>query len=438
MSDDYIYYNISQFVNNDKNGNPVQSEAVEFSSSRADTILDNPSQYEIAVARFSVPSSLIPILILDQPSPYFVTLLYLGDSYSENLEYVPRTNNPNPTYPFAIWNIKQLTFIINQAYDRAFTSLKADHPAFAGTLAPSLAYDAATRLVEFVVQPAFQSESQTGIPTVEICMGADLYINFFPSFNVFQYKAGIAPNDEPTDIYKIFVQINGRGLNIIEIQGNTYITVEQEFPTIGLWNEFIGITFETSRIPINNELLPTQNDVTRAILTDFNIPAGINDKGYLQFQPQGLQLRWNTLQSQVPLNSIDIKAYWTDNQGVLYPIFIPRFGTFSMKLAFRKKQEFRQKPNPIPTELDFQLKHDPDEALQRMINDIVDIEGRRSYNPDPNELKLYKENAQEKAHVELHANRFKRPETYLKDTNETKETELQNENENENEKENIT
>ena len=413
MSDDYIYYNISQFVNTDENGNPVEAEAVQFAASRADTILDNPSQYEIAVARFSVPSSLIPILILDQPSPYFVTLLYLGDSYSENLEYTPRTNNPNPTYPFAVWNIKQFTYIVNQAYDRAFASLKADHPTFTGTLSPTISYNAETQLIEFVIQPAFQSESQTGIPTVEICFGSDLYVNFFPSFNVFQYKKGIAPNTETSDIYKIFVQINGRGLNFVDIQGNPYIIVEQEFPTIGLWNEFIGITFETSRIPINNELLPTQNDVTRAILTDFDIPSGLNDKGYLQFQPQGLQLRWNTLQSQVPLNSIDIKAYWVDNQGVLYPIFIPRFSRFSMKLAFRKKLEFRQKPNPIPQELEFELKHNPDEALQRMITDIVNIEEKRSYAPNPADLKIYKDSANETAHTELHANRFKRPETYL-------------------------
>jgi hypothetical protein len=389
--EDIIYYNINQRVNYDINGNPVPFAPVEFSTTRADNIIDNPSEYEVAVARFSVPGLFVPIFLLDDPpDAVFVELAFGTNTYRQTVQYVPRTTNPTPYFPRAIWNVNEYIEGINNALNTAFQALKVDYPSHPATDPPQLVFDAPTQLCSLYAEVAYQDQRQTGITTIEVRFNEYLY-NQFPSFQAFQYSPGSPQNPLPSnqDLYKILILQKGFGVNVIDIQGTNYIQMEQENTTIPLWNEFNNLIFESDSIPINNELLPTTTNSTRSILTDFNLPESLNDRTDIQFQADGLELRWNTMTSQTPLKTIDIKAFWESDAGVLYPVFIPRFNSFSLKLVFRRRRKYQKETERIG--IDYNLgDRDINEVKKKIIDDIVSIENRRGYKKQTVNDPLYK------------------------------------------------
>lgn len=379
--EDLIYYNITEQVNLDDEGGVLPFKELNFSTTRADTILDRPNEYEVAVARFSVPGLFIPLLILTNPlDPYFIELAFGSAVYRETVVYLDQTNNPNPRYNRAIWSVEQLLQGINEAIQLAFDRFKLDYPSSPINTAPQFFYEADTQLISIIADPFYQDQSQTGISTVELRVNRYLY-NIIPSFYAFQYVPGTPQNPIPSiqSIYKIFILKKGNGKNLITLQGDTYLEIKQEFPTINLWNEFKSIVFQSDTIPVNNELLPTTNNQTRPILTDFTLPSTLNDRSDIQFQAEGLQLRWNTMTSQIPLKTIDIKAFWVDSDGELFPVIVPRFQVFSLKLVFKRRAIYQKQVPRIDTDHINTSNYDLDAIKKRLLNDLIDIEKSRSY-----------------------------------------------------------
>jgi hypothetical protein len=116
----------------------------------------------------------------------------------------------------------------------------------------------------------------------------------------------------------------------------------QEYISLSLLNDFQKIVFESASLPLNNEYVQGEGNVTRSILTDFLIPSETNDRSDIQFNGVGLQLRWIDMMSTVPLRSIDITGFWTDKDDNFNPIYLPSYGLFTMKLAFRKKPIYHE------------------------------------------------------------------------------------------------
>jgi len=379
--EDLIYYNITEQVNFDDTGGILSFKELNFSTTRADTILERPNEYEVAVARFSVPGLFIPLLILTNPTdPYFIELAFGSITYRETVVYLDQTNNPNPRYNKAIWSVEQLLQGINEAIQTAFDRFKVEFPTTPIDTAPLFFYEADTQIISIIADPFYQDQSQTGVATIELRVNRYLY-NIIPSFYGFQYVPGSPENPVPSNqsIYKLFILQKGNGKNIITLNGDTFLEIKQEFPTINLWNEFKSIVFQSDTIPVNNELLPTTNNQTRPILTDFTLPTTLNDRSDIQFQAEGLQLRWNTMTSQIPLKTIDIKAFWVDSDGDLFPVIVPRFQTFSLKLVFKRRAIYQKQTPRIDTDHINTSNYDLDAIKKRLLNDLVEIEKNRSY-----------------------------------------------------------
>ena len=87
-SDDNIYYNVT-IKKNDTNG----GKAI-FSENRVEPIVDNPSDYELAVVRFSVPAVNIPIMYFDSEpgkldKDFKVSMTYDGVTETKDLVWIP-------------------------------------------------------------------------------------------------------------------------------------------------------------------------------------------------------------------------------------------------------------------------------------------------------------------------------------------------------------
>lgn len=324
-SEDNIYYNVRIF--NPYDGADVITAS--YSENRTVPVLENPSDYELAVLRFKVPAEVIPIFLWKDPSPYYITLNFDGYDSVQQLQFIPDAppNDDKFLYGPAIWSYQSFVDILNKALSDGYADVKANRPLAPPTEAPFFTYDAKTELITLNAEQLYDSE---GVPTISIWANYDLFA-LIPSFQV---KSFPVPPVNPLKFQRF--RIKNNGFNTITYNGNPYYQMEQEYITLALLNDFVSIVFESDSIPVNSELLPAQKNDTRRIITDFEPLDGVNDHQAYQFYPQG-PLRYYDLKSNFPLNRIDMKVYWTDREGREFPIYINRGDLLTLKIMFRKK-----------------------------------------------------------------------------------------------------
>ena len=337
--EDIQYYNIEI-----DSGNKPFTLAT-FNETRTSSIIKNPHEYEIAVSRFSIPALYVPIQNFDSPSPYYVTIAYNNNAYPsgydfttglQQLQYIPRSNDPNASN--GIWNYGEFVEIINNALKKSFTDIKLAYPAAPPTEPPYIIYDSSSKLLTLIAQLSYEDERDTGIPTFKVCFDELLY-QFFPSWRIFQWKV---EQPFPGDLIEYNeILIKDLRNNTTTISGNPYLNMIQEYQTLSLLNEYRSIVITTT-MPIVSEMLGTQNDNFRTILTDFLIPPSIDDRETLQYSPQG-ELKYYDFNTTSELRNIDIQIFYMDQRSILYPIYIPFNKSLTLKLQFRRKSHYSRK-----------------------------------------------------------------------------------------------
>ena len=355
-----------QYFNIEINSGEQPFVLSEYSDTRVAPILKKPIEYEVAVARFSIPALYIPIMIFEQPSPLFLTIAYNNPSYPSGydfttglvqLQYVQRSNIIGDID--YIWNYQEIVDIINNALEDSFTAIKTAYPAAPPTEAPYITYDANTQLLTLTAQESFQDERQTGNPTFKICFEEILY-QYFPSFRIFQWKVNQPISSPPKLIEYNEIMITNNKNNLIQIGGNNYIQMVQEYKTLSLLNSYRAISVATT-MPVVSEFIGSQTNTFRTILTDFLTPVSIDDRETIQYIPQG-ELRYYDFNTTNELRTVDIKVFWIDNRGVSYPMYVPYNQSLTMKLQFRRKNHYTKKRNihqidyNIPKAIDTDLK----------------------------------------------------------------------------------
>ena len=129
----------------------------------------------------------------------------------------------------------------------------------------------------------------------------------------------------------------------------TYIYMPQEYTTTPLWNPVSNITFTTSLLPVNPNLVSTplifnsgvvpQSKANIAnVLTDLEVPliVGRDYKPNLLYSPQS-EYRLIDLNGNIPLSSIQIGVFWRDAYGHLNPFYLLAGNSATIKLMFRRK-----------------------------------------------------------------------------------------------------
>jgi hypothetical protein len=324
---DNIYYNIK--ILNDTEQDDANFKIAKYSVNRTVPILENPSEYELAVIRFKVPAGLIPIHIF-KPNEWVITLSFDGLDVVQPLLHIVNKLPIDGDFEFgdAIWSYQEFADMMNIAFSTAYTTLKAAKPAAPPTEAPFVTYDGVTKLYTLNAEKLYDETTNT----IAIQMNYDLY-------SVVTSWEGARNLIPPPYINEKFmrIQVKDNFNNSATIGGKAYFTFQQEYTTLALLNSFVSIVFESDSIPVESELLPAQVNNTRQIITDFEPLDGVNDHQSFQFYPQG-PLRYYSLKSAYPLSRIDLRVYWTDRAGNEYPILINREEVLTVKLAFRRKQ----------------------------------------------------------------------------------------------------
>jgi hypothetical protein len=338
-----------------------------FQESRATPILNNASNFEVAVVSANLDGAtkslpiFIPQIDLKQTNPdktiYRILLTYDTQSYSSQIIFTSpsltsRPSNIDPLFPdqdlstdyYYIYNYQQFIDIINN--NIYLLSLSFTTPPIANAI-PYLSYDPNNGLFS-IYMPITDSR----VPKFGLYFNEDLY-NLFSSFS---YNISSLNPDTPYQL-SFYSATTQAGLNEFK---NTYTNVlfkyitQQYNTTNNMWCPISSIVFSTTLLPILNEStsspivyktsninnLSTSSNAFNNNILEFN---PITDKAsditnILQYLPSA-EFRYKSLTgSNTPINNIDINLYWRNRlNNQLYQLFMPNNSNISIKLLFRRK-----------------------------------------------------------------------------------------------------
>lgn len=322
--EDHIYFNI-----NIRKGveNAGKVFVASFNETRVEPVLHKPSDYDLAVVRFSIPSQNIPIFIW-RDDEFKITISYQNFDFTTTLQWVP--NSPSGAYDYfgkSVWNYQDFIDSINNALKTSFNNFVAGTPAFAHkpSTAPYMIYNAESQLCSLIAEEKYDTSGVYADP-VYIYFNRSLS-NYFPALQNFD-------TDIPTKA--VYIKVKDNLNNVSVVGGITYYEVKEEYTTLFLWNDLQKIILETDSIPVNNELQGAQTNKQRKIITDFEPLSSINDRSQIQYFPQGA-LRFYNLTSDYPLTKMNLKIYWETKDGRVFPLYINDYDNCSVKLYFKRK-----------------------------------------------------------------------------------------------------
>lgn len=114
----------------------------------------------------------------------------------------------------------------------------------------------------------------------------------------------------------------------------TYMVWREKELSIFKRNFLWGLEMITNRLPIEGEVVGDGNE-QKKILTDFVADPSSVVRDYLLYQPEGNAVRYYPLNSDQPLDSVDITVNYTDINAITRPLLIKEGTSASIKLEFR-------------------------------------------------------------------------------------------------------
>ena len=317
-----LYYNVRVFCPPEEN-----IKKADFRSTRVETIIEDPENWNISVVRFSVPTNYPLFIWQEDPTTYQVELKYNTSSVTKNLIYTDLC--PDCYYPRGIYNSHTVLDILNSSLAEALADLKLLEPTM-----PSVAggkiffyFEPETQLFSFFLEKSLSSD-----PLFQLRMNRKLYLQFFSTFE------SIGDFTSTTNL-PIQLLTEDRVLNTVQIGAVSYLKITQDVSTLENWNQFSLLSFETS-MPVMGELESSSKGITKQVLTDFSL-VGTTNRGYVNFFPQG-PIREYNLNSKYPLTQVDIQCYVIYSSGEQFPLYLNSGDHLSLKLQFTRKSVFDQ------------------------------------------------------------------------------------------------
>lgn len=349
---DRIYYNVVL-------GNDETSQSYTYANYKRNftqSLINKPSDYYLSIVRFQIPTADIPLLIPEIESypntdvnktVYTVTLNYQnftsGPVHVMFETVVPNTTprpitaqdpNPmkNPNDYYFIYTYRHFIRLVNNAYVTAYNLLNTAAGGVLTAGPPFITYDPTTLLMTFHCPAAYLNSAANPI---EIYMNYKLFTFFDATeFTFYDYQSATG------------VRINVYNYNGTNLVSGVYL-MTQQYQCLSVWNTFKSVQIVSNLLPINNEFIPApsgqdQNTLnSKGVLKDF-IPLyenGPEARTMLNFVLEGPYQLIN-LNSNYPINSLDISVYWEDRYGNTYLLSIPYNQLLTIKLVFIKRSTF--------------------------------------------------------------------------------------------------
>lgn len=323
-ADTNSYINI-ELYNPINNPDPIPIRAVS-NITQSSPLLDNPSNYKLACARFSIPAN-IPLFIY--PSEPLATQIYQVELYdtvtgiSVKTPLIFQDWCADCLYPRGVYFYTHMLLMVNTALKSCYTQMLVLNPLFSVPVADAIQiiYETSTQLFYMNI-PAFSGLYFNN--QLEIRMTTELYIGFFPSFP----SKGIFSS--PINLPILFVFDSTQ-----RVGGPTVFRIYNESPCIAIWNQFQKILILSNTIPINPEIISSSNQQTRSLLLDFEPTPSVSSTVPFQFFAN--IFRWVDLISNQPLSQIEITVQIQYRDGSIFPLYLQKNEAMTIKLVLRLK-----------------------------------------------------------------------------------------------------
>lgn len=306
-----------------------------YSAQFTDPVLGRADEYCVSVSRFSFDVSDVPLFIF-KDNTYSITLQRenSGQVARQFLIYsdVDAVDSRQVVYTFS-----HMVDMVNAAFANAFGALAGGGGPNDPTEAPVMEYDPGSGLFSLIVQPEY---ARSNADRINIFFNYRLE-KFFQSF----YSVSFG-NAQPDGMDRQIV-VAASLTNGIQIGGNDYIKVEQDFDSRISFYEMKSIVIRTSTLPMRHEFAaPVKTDrstwtgdITLDILSDYSPFSSTpqDQRSRMIYSPT--VYRWADLIGEGVVKQIDYSVFWEDLEGNFYPLVISPHNFASLKLLFRKKSK---------------------------------------------------------------------------------------------------
>ena len=346
---DNVYYDIVA-VNKDGAPKPFR-----YNDNRGIPIIKKANNYKVAVARFSVDTSGVPIMnfpsteyssyALNQTyrtpdnNYYSITIVDdLGVVYQSYLLH--ESFNDSDVNDLRIWTIDQFLQILNKAVVEACLNTNVNDNKVL-----YFVYDRDSAIIDIY----FPEEFANLIATHKFYMNNNLW-NLFNNFS--HTKTNL---DQGRDI-KIDVYLCGENSGTNEVvhtrnsvvntsTGANCIIVRGYYCTIYKLYQIRSIIFTTSQLPIRTEFFNSTRDFISTTTTDNDrilksFEFALEDKSALHTRSlqtyTAVNFEWIDMLVSDDIKYIDIQAYYMDQHGHVEPLLLPPNSSSTMKLYFKK------------------------------------------------------------------------------------------------------
>lgn len=360
----------------------AQPVNAEYNVTKTIPIIDKASDYFVSVIRFDIPLNSVPLFIMpiipnqsdSDMTPLIIGINYDGVDYSINLEYIPDNilNAPIQNIPnvqvitpyYYTYSFATLIYMMNLALTQVYinSGLQTAMPNF---LPPYFIFDPVTQLISLVTPSFFSTLISPLVDVPSIYINEPL-TNFIDSF---QYS--LQGYNQPDGKDNVFIltgriaNLTGSGAGVPYVPFGVlpptaiapssglpanpdYYIYTEEYSTMQYWTSLRKIIVSSSTLPIISEFVPVPNNTssgvsaTFPIITDFvpQIELAGQSRSIAYYIPTS-QYRLVDLNSDIPIQKIDLRLYWQDYSGNIYPIQLSVFQQASIKLAFIKKDLYK-------------------------------------------------------------------------------------------------
>lgn len=330
-------------------------------------IVNNPQDYFLAVVRFTLPGTHIPIMIPQiQPFPntnlnntiYSVTLSYNGNFSPEIfVQFISQAPAISPGLPLSashprvdktpyyfVYEYTWFLSLINTALATAFAAIPLGTPI--GSSPPFFIFDPVSERISLIAQQAYYDQA---LPLhIDVITNATLS-RFFDGIR----SIGLGTSPSPIGRDLLFDIRNLNDSNWYRLPGPafpaglaTLLQMEQEYPALSDWNVLKSVQIVSNLLPINKEYIQgnvntLNNGIINAkgILADF-VPAiqvGPEARTTIEFFANG-PWRLIDLFGPYPVTKVDIGFFWIDADGNSYLVDLGPNDIASIKLVFLKKK----------------------------------------------------------------------------------------------------
>ncbi|MDR3550743.1 MAG: hypothetical protein P4L31_04975 [Candidatus Babeliales bacterium] len=346
-----IYNNVKMLCN--KNNQTDPDQPAKFNQSRQDEIINDGLNRCVAIARFTLLSNNIPILIpkiqLSQNdinlTAYGIQLIYgAGPTYSniQYLEYQCRNQYVDNTVlsPFNgqyddpyyyMLNVTEMVDMFNNASAACLSGFLGSigNPA---CVAPFLIYNGDNTFSIYYDQRVFGVENG-----MILCLNDNLY-NLFRKFNVTWVR------NQNNGVCNWQLNAKDRLKNSDSVNGVNYWVEKQSYPALDSWSPVDTIQFVTT-MGIQTEFVSDvqmlnsttafgfSSNKVDSIMTDIVLPI-VNPMDYNTMINYTASLYREIDLTVNELRDIGISCFWTDKKGNQKPIMLSDGDNVTMKMKF--------------------------------------------------------------------------------------------------------